>query len=47
MLVMESQKVAERNENKGSKNGCSVFIALQTQLVSYPTSRNQRVILDF
>ena len=47
MSVMESQKVAERNQNKGSKNGCSLFIVLQTELASFPTSRNQRVILDF
>ena len=47
MLVMESQKVAERNQNKRSKNGCGVFIVPQIQLASFPTSRNQRVILDF
>ena len=41
------KKVAERNQNKGSKNGCSLFIVLQTELASFPTSRNQRVILDF
>ena len=43
---MELQKVADRNQNKGSKNGCSVFIVPQTHLTSFPTTRNQRVILD-